>query len=86
VLQRVLAAAAFAAAFAGPPAVAQAAAPLTVGGLTADRQSAPLGLGDARPALGWTLTGDGRGRSQSAYQVVVSHAGTRSASHRRCTT
>jgi alpha-L-rhamnosidase len=49
-----------------------AAAPLTVSGLTADRQSEPLGLGDARPSLGWTLHGDGRGREQSAYQVVVS--------------
>jgi alpha-L-rhamnosidase len=51
-----------------------AAAPLTVNGLTANRQVDPLGLGDARPALGWTLTGDGRGREQSAYQVVVSAA------------
>ena len=47
-----------------------AAAPLTVSGLTANRAAAPLGLGDARPALGWTLGGDGRGRAQSAYQVV----------------
>ena len=52
-----------------------AAAPLTVSGLTADRQTDPLGLGDARPALGWTLAGDGRGREQSAYQVVVSKDG-----------
>ena len=32
--------------------------PLSVSGLTANRQSEPLGLGDARPSLGWTLTRD----------------------------
>ena len=51
------------------------AAPLSVSGLTADRQSEPLGLGDARPSLGWKLAGDGRGREQSAYQVMVSKDG-----------
>jgi alpha-L-rhamnosidase len=69
-IQRVLAAATVAAAFA-VPATARAATPLTATGLTADRQTEPLGLGDARPALGWTLAGDGRGRTQSAYQVLV---------------
>ncbi|MBE2316363.1 family 78 glycoside hydrolase catalytic domain [Solirubrobacter sp. CPCC 204708] len=70
-LQRVLAAAAIAAAcVAVPPAVAQAA-PLTPGALTADRLTDPLGLASARPAFGWTLNGDGRNRSQSAYQVIV---------------
>jgi alpha-L-rhamnosidase len=53
-----------------------AAAPLSVTGLTANRQVEPLGLGDARPSLGWTLSGDGRSREQSAYQVVVSKDGT----------
>ncbi len=54
------------------PGVAAASQPLGVSGLTADRQAAPLGLGDPRPNLGWQLTGDGRGRSQSAYEVIVS--------------
>jgi alpha-L-rhamnosidase len=54
------------------PSVAAASQPLTVDGLTADRQPSPLGLGDARPNLGWRLQGDGRARSQSAYQVIVS--------------
>ena len=53
-----------------------AAAPLTVGGLTVDRQTNPLGLGDARPSFAWSLQGDGRGREQSAYQVVVAKDGT----------
>ena len=70
---RALAGAALAAALIAPSTAA--AAPLRVDRLTADRQSAPLGLGDARPALGWTLEGDGRGRAQSAYQVVVSTGG-----------
>ncbi|MDA0165255.1 glycoside hydrolase family 78 protein [Solirubrobacter ginsenosidimutans] len=72
----------FSRAFAGAALVAAlvvpstaSAAPLTVSGLTADRQSEPLGLGDARPSLGWKLTGDGRGREQSAYQVIVSKDG-----------
>ena len=52
-----------------------AAAPLSISGLTANRQSEPLGLGDAHPSLGWSLTGDGRGREQTAYQVVISKDG-----------
>lgn len=75
-LQRALAAAAITAACVAIPAAAQAAAPLSPSGLTVDRLTDPLGLGSARPALGWTLTGDGRGRSQSAYQVVVSRGDT----------
>ncbi|MDA0182677.1 family 78 glycoside hydrolase catalytic domain [Solirubrobacter phytolaccae] len=71
-LQRAFAAAAITAACVAIPAAAQAATPLSPSGLTVDRLTAPLGLGSARPALGWTLTGDGRNRSQSAYQVVVS--------------
>jgi alpha-L-rhamnosidase len=69
-LYRALAAASVAAMFAVPTA-ARADAPLAVSGLTADRQAAPLGLGDARPDLGWKLDGPGRGRAQSAYQVQV---------------
>jgi alpha-L-rhamnosidase len=59
---------------AGP---ALAAAPLSVEHLTVDRTVAPLGLGDRDPNLGWRLEGDGRGRSQSAYRVLV--AGSRTA-------
>ena len=60
-IPRVLVGAALVAALTAPPA---SAAPLTVSGLTANREAAPLGLGDARPALGWKLGGDGRGRAQ----------------------
>ena len=35
-------------------------------------QADPLGLGDARPVARLEARGDGRGRAQSAYQVVVS--------------
>src|SRR3954447_14519246 len=69
--QRVFAAAAITAACATIPAIAQAATPLMPNGLTTDRQTAPLGLGDTRPNLAWTLSGDGRNRTQSAYQVQV---------------
>jgi alpha-L-rhamnosidase len=68
-IPRALVGAALVAALTAPPALA---APLTVNGLTTNRESAPLGLGDARPVLGWKLEGDGRGRAQSAYQVQVS--------------
>ncbi len=69
--QRVFAAAAVTAACATIPAIAQASTPLAPTGLTTDRQSTPLGLGDARPALAWTLSGEGRDRAQSAYQVQL---------------
>jgi alpha-L-rhamnosidase len=71
---RALVSAAIAAALVVPSTAA--AAPLTVGGLTADRQTNPLGLGDARPSFAWSLQGDGRGREQTAYQLVVSKDGT----------
>jgi len=70
-LQRAFAAAVITAACVAIPAAAQAATPLNPSGLTVDRLTNPLGLASARPALGWTLSGDGRGREQSAYQVVV---------------
>ena len=70
---RALAGAALVAAFVVPSTAA--AAPLTVSGLTADRATNPLGLGDARPSFAWSLQGEGRGREQSAYQLVVSKDG-----------
>ena len=73
-ISRALVGAAVAAALVVPSTAA--AGPLAVSGLTANRQAAPLGLGDARPALGWKLSGDGRGRAQSAYQVIVERGGT----------
>jgi len=73
-ISRALAGAALAAALV-VPSTAAAAAPLAVSGLTADRQANPLGLGDARPSFSWRLDGDGRGREQSAYQVIVSKDG-----------
>ncbi len=75
-LQRAFAAAVITAACVAIPAAAHAATPLSPSGLTVDRLTNPLGLGSARPALGWTLSGDGRNRSQSAYQVVVSQGDT----------
>ena len=71
---RALVGAALAAALVVPSTAA--AAPLTVSGLTADRQVDPLGLGDARPSFAWQLRGDGRGRVQTAYQVVVTKDGS----------
>ena len=53
-----------------------AAAPLSVAGLTVNRQVEPLGLGDGRPFARLDAPGDGRGRAQSAYQVIVSKDGT----------
>ena len=73
-ISRALVGAALVAALAVPSTAA--AAPLSVAGLTANRQTEPLGLGDARPSLGWTLSGEGRGREQTAYQVIVSKDGT----------
>ncbi|MDW5598591.1 family 78 glycoside hydrolase catalytic domain [Conexibacter stalactiti] len=50
---------------------------LSVDHLTVDRMQAPLGLGTTDPNLGWRLDGDGRGRAQSAYRVLL--AGSASA-------
>ncbi len=60
-------------ALAGAPGPAQAAGAgaLTIDHLTVDRQSAPLGLGERDPNLGWRLSGDGRARAQSSYRVLV---------------
>lgn len=46
-----------------------AADTVAVTGLTAERQAAPLGLGEAPPRLGWQLRSSARGTTQSAYQV-----------------
>jgi alpha-L-rhamnosidase len=71
-ISRVLAGAAVAAALVVPSTAA--AGPLSVSGLTAERQTNPLGLATARPAFAWQLRGEGRGREQSAYQLVVTRA------------
>jgi alpha-L-rhamnosidase len=47
------------------------ASPLRPVGLTTERQFEPLGLDDEQPLLGWRLEGDGRGRAQTGWQVVV---------------
>lgn len=44
---------------------------LRVGGSTAEYVKNPLGLGAARPRLGWPLTATAPGRTQSAYQIRV---------------
>ncbi|NEE28978.1 rhamnosidase, partial [Streptomyces sp. SID7982] len=44
---------------------------LRVGGSTAEYVRNPLGLGAARPRLGWPLTATAPGRTQSAYQIRV---------------
>lgn len=47
------------------------AASLRVGGSTAEYVRRPLGIGGARPRLGWPLSATAPGRSQSAYQIRV---------------
>ncbi|MDL4821824.1 alpha-L-rhamnosidase [Actinomadura opuntiae] len=39
--------------------------------LTTERVVDPLGVDEGRPLFGWRLEGDGRGRAQSAYRLVV---------------
>ncbi|URM94014.1 glycoside hydrolase family 78 protein [Actinomadura madurae] len=50
----------------------RAAGGVQVGGLTVEHQVDPLGVGDAKPRLGWTLSAHARGAGQSAYEVEVS--------------
>lgn len=52
--------------------------PLRPVDLTTERESEPLAVGDPQPLFGWVVTGDGRDRSQSAYQVRVLLAPLRS--------
>ncbi|WP_433892679.1 family 78 glycoside hydrolase catalytic domain [Streptomyces sp. CA-111067] len=51
------------------------ASPLRPVGLTTERQTEPLGIDEAHPLLGWRLEGDGRGRAQSAYRVILALEG-----------
>ena len=44
---------------------------LTVSRLRCENRRNPLGLGTSRPKLSWILEGEGRGRRQSAYRVLV---------------
>ncbi|WP_443612994.1 glycoside hydrolase family 78 protein [Actinomadura madurae] len=50
----------------------RAAGDVQVGGLTVEHQVDPLGVDDAKPRLGWTLSAHARGAGQSAYEVEVS--------------
>ncbi|WP_391646856.1 alpha-L-rhamnosidase [Streptomyces violarus] len=42
-----------------------------VSGLTVEHRTDPLGVDIARPRFGWRMRSDTRGRSQSAYQILV---------------
>jgi alpha-L-rhamnosidase len=46
-------------------------APLVVADLRCDGRPDPLGVDGPQPVLGWSLRGEGRGRSQSAWQIMV---------------
>ncbi|GAA2631725.1 alpha-L-rhamnosidase [Paractinoplanes durhamensis] len=50
------------------------ASPVTVTGLTAQRQTNPLGVDAARPLLGWKLVAGAPGQVQGRYQVAVGTA------------
>jgi alpha-L-rhamnosidase len=39
--------------------------------LTVERATGPLGVDEPRPLLSWRVAGPGRGRRQTAYQIVV---------------
>ena len=57
----------------GPLSVARAAAggAVSVGKLTVDTTSDPLGIDDPKPGLGWQLDSTVNGERQSAYRVLV---------------
>ena len=46
--------------------------PLTIENLKVEYLTNPLGIDEKHPRLSWILKGDGRNRSQSAYQILVS--------------
>ena len=54
---------------AAPPAPATP----TVGSLTTDHSTDPLGIDDSHPQLGWVITSAARGVSQSQYEIRVAH-------------
>ncbi|QDH79884.1 Bacterial alpha-L-rhamnosidase [Echinicola soli] len=47
-------------------------AQLTVANLWCENRSNPVGIEDLHPRLTWTLAGEGRNQSQSAYEIQVS--------------
>jgi alpha-L-rhamnosidase len=49
----------------------EAASPVTVTGLTTERQTAPVGIDAARPRFGWRLTSAAAGQVQGRYQIAV---------------
>ena len=53
------------------------APPLTPAGLRCAHQVDPLGVAPDRVRLSWTLDGQGTGRAQRAYQVLVARDGER---------
>jgi hypothetical protein len=58
--------------------LARAAAPrLSVTHLTTDAATDPLGIDDARPALGWILHSDANEQRQSAYRILVANSEAR---------
>ncbi|MFF7158431.1 family 78 glycoside hydrolase catalytic domain [Streptomyces sp. NPDC008139] len=62
----------------GHPSAAQAASGgISVGELTADATTDPLGIDDPRPALGWKLRAAANGQRQSAYRVLVASSPAR---------
>ncbi|WP_186382492.1 alpha-L-rhamnosidase [Amycolatopsis rhizosphaerae] len=53
-----------------PSAIAEAAG-LQVGSLTTEHTADPLGIDASHPLLGWVITSNGRGVSQSGYEIRV---------------
>jgi alpha-L-rhamnosidase len=45
--------------------------PLAVADLRCDGNADPLGIDGPQPMLGWTVQGEGRARSQTAWQILV---------------
>ena len=52
-------------------ALASSAAAPSVGSLTAEHETNPLGIDTGSPRLGWIMTSAGRGASQSRYEITV---------------
>lgn len=52
-------------------ATAEGDVPFSVGGLTADSMTDPLGLDNPQPVLGWLLSSERRGVVQKAYRIRV---------------
>ncbi|MFI7599266.1 family 78 glycoside hydrolase catalytic domain [Actinoplanes sp. NPDC049681] len=50
---------------------ADAASPVTVGGLTTERRTDPVGIDAAKPRFGWRLSSAANGQVQGRYQVTV---------------